>query len=282
MGLLPSGAYTKIEFMNEVILCTGFSFTENNTLIESSAGYGAAMNSTYFGSPHVRNYGEVSGSFSYNPILSQAESLLDWVSNRNTLKTLKYTTSGSGTNTYDEVLFNSIGLEVNEGEVISADVGFAAYDRPYSTGTIGGSTIAQQTSTTMTTLKGNTMMPFWKTQVTGVPANTSVIGWNLTISQDLITKYFCDDSSNTTADPPDYVFVGPLSVNLGLSLVLPTSVALSTFLYDYSGTVAIKYGATTLITLYDLSTETNDPSIVESGGYLSTELSLRSNHFNIP
>ena len=280
MGLLPGGWATQIKFNSDLVLCTSFDFPENPVLIESSGAYGGSMNGPTeqaMGSPYLLDYGGVNGSFAYEPSQTQAINLIRWLGSRNTSYAITADTPG-GVATYNPCFFTNIGFQVAEDTVVTANADVWAMRRPLSTDIIGSGSSIRQVALEVPTV---TLIPYWTTSIT--PLTNALVSWNLTASQDLVKKFFCDASAATDAPEPDYVLVGMLNIELGLQMLALSSVTLSALMLDFTtATHIIKFGTTTFLTMDNMTTTGAQPNIADMGGFYTLDTTYTVHKITLP
>lgn len=248
------GAGTRVKLDDKTLLTTAFSISENQNVIESNCAYGGTITGEHLGfaTPNVLGFGEVTGSVTYDITKNQLDTLKTWLNDRNSSKTINAET-GSGSNgsssslAYGECYFQSMTLNASENSIVSADVDFWIYKKALTDGSVGGSISKSglQGATALTD-EEKEVIPYWKTKIDSFPLK--VIGWNISITQTLVKKFYCEGGSSGTsgtgfddvAPLPKAVFVGPLNIEMSVTALLENEVVdLSTLSGDLNLTLKI-------------------------------------------
>jgi len=264
MPYIQSGFSTEVKFDNSTILCDAYGISEATSVIESSGAYGADLNgeNRAIGNPYVLNYGAVAGTLSFYPNLTIANKLIDWVKTRDENKEIQLKTGNSSFINYEECYFSSISFSADENNFLNTDVNVSMVRGAFGDGTIGGLGDKVQGAIPYTN-----MVPFYNTAVS---LSDDVINWNVTFSQPLSLKTFCSGKSMSTdeAPVPDYVMIGPLSIDVSLSILVAKNKAqLSNLLLDYEDGATFKVNGSNFIELEKLVTKNMNPQVADSGNY---------------
>ena len=213
----------------DLLLTTAFGISESQNILESSCGYGGQIQNINdkmgVASPNIIGLGDVTGSVTYDITINQANNLKDWLTNRNNSRIIEAKTGDMGASEllYGECYFQSITLNASENSIVSADVDFWMMRKALTEGSIGG-------AISKFGLRGNNkledyekeIIPYWKTKIDGF--NLNIIAWNISITQTLAKKFYCDGLDDDGPPLPRAVFVGPLNIELGVTALLSNDV----------------------------------------------------------
>lgn len=236
------GHGTRVKIDDEALFTTAFSISENQNILQSSCGYGGTLQGEDIGlaGPNVIGFGDVTGSVTFDITKTQASTLKSWLSDRNGSRIIDAETGSDGAKVlYAECYFQSISMSVSENSAVSADVDFWIYKNALDDGSIGGEVSKYG-------LHGNVafseeekeIIPYWATKIVNFPLD--VISWDINITQDVVKKFHCEGLSADKAPLPKSVFVGPLNVDLGITVLLGNEVVdLSTLSGDLSLTLRL-------------------------------------------
>lgn len=275
--LIFSGFSAKAKFDGEQISCTSFAVKTNQNVLESSSAYGGQISGDHMAvhSPFLLDISEVSGSIGFEPTVSQLINLGNWIRNRNSSKSVSFSTGSNSTDLeYDECYFQSIGISCSENSLVTADIDMWMYQNKWATGTIGGATQRNSVGSPVTNV-----IPFWATTLEGLP-NNDIVSWNLNISQQLTMKYYCNGlNSSTEAVLPENIFVGPLTADLNVNLIIAkNAINIEDVLKKGKPTdkITLKLNGTSILDMGKFVMTSLDPTLDDIGGANSISLSYKA------
>jgi hypothetical protein len=222
-----------IQLDGSYVLGTGTSVPRARARIDSTSGYGGNIQNADMGigSPHNYDWLMWDGSVSFE--VSQdlwSSTLKTWPFDRQTSKSLTFSSRKDNVQQFDDIFFNSISVSAAEGSAVDGSVGFTAIERTsYSFGSdyIGnkfGEGLLCPVGGFPEQLNGspnNNPVPFWNTQVyvDGTPGD--FLDWSLDITQPVETFFGCTGGGGADPGPQEPIFLacGPLEVRLSGTLM---------------------------------------------------------------
>ena len=239
MGLGYEG-WIKVD--DKYALGTGTSFPRTRPRLDSASGYGGDKEGPSatmgVGLPYNFDYDQFEGSLNFDVSTTFYQSVvLDWLFKRQTAKPVKFSTRVQNVQYFENCFWSSIGISASEGGQVEGSLGFYAierdaytYGQEYPTdkeGNADGSTRAPVCPMgtgfppQLNPSSGFNLnpVPYWNTDVlvTGI-TDAEFLNWNMDFSQDVVRFFVCE--SNTSAQPPKYLAVGPLTATFSGSYML--------------------------------------------------------------
>ena len=268
-----------VDDKGELLFTTAFGISEAQNILETAGTYGGQIQGDNIGiaSPNMLSLGEVTGSVTYDITINQADKLKEWLKNRNDTRIIEAKTGdmGSAKLLYGDCYFQSITMNASENSIVSADVDFWIYKKALTEGSIGGAIskyglrgqdnngnpISDPESFKFTDDEKN-VIPYWKTKLDGFPLN--IIAWNISITQTLTKKFYCDGLTDEKSPLPRAVFVGPLNVEFGVTVLLNNDVVdLSTLTGDLD--LTLKLGSVDFINVKKVKLLSVSPDLTATG-----------------
>lgn len=272
--LLSGGFTTAISFGGDFIFCDTFGIGDNSGIISSNGAYGGDLlnqqNQMAIKSPHIMDYGQVSGSLGFMPVLkdgseSQLKQVLDWVKyERHLPKTILTTTGATGERGYGECYFNTISISSSEGSAVNVDIGFDIIEPTYQNGSFDGSTRKAGGQP-----PSHQIIPYWMTAIRNVPSSQAITDWSLNFSQTILKKTFCMGLDETVdkAPLPSYVLFGPLEIGISYTVTVPVETEVASLYLVYGGSATLVVGSD-IIEMTRLTIQSENPEITQSDGYV--------------
>jgi hypothetical protein len=233
-----------VKLGNTYVLGTGASAPRARVRLDSTSGYGGKINSPVtqigIGAPH--NYDWIMWDGSLNFDVSHGiwdDELHDWPFDRQSSKSVIFSSRKENVQSFDEVWFNSISLSASEDSPVDGSLGFTAIER--SAYTFGETYISNKfgnlpddgtgDQTPLCTLlsgfppplngapesqKQYNPVPYWFTRIEAEGSPWEFLSWDLQIAQPVETFFGCNHSGG--ADPgvqePLFLATGPMTVTL--------------------------------------------------------------------
>lgn len=272
--LVTTGFATKVAIDGNQVSCTSLNISENSSFLESSGGYGGNINGSDIGvsGPLILDVGETSLSMGIEPSRAQLFYLINWLKSRDSSKSVTINTGTVGIIHYGECFLNSMTIACAENSLVTMDFNMMVQKAPFFDGTLGG--IAGKTSVGVPIVD---QVPYWNTAIQGLP-NNDLLSWSLTFSQNMVKKYECGGGSSNNNPPlPKYVFLGPLTIDLTVDIMISKDmVNMQDLLVKNGSGIKVFAGAIQLVGIGKFYTNTTAPVVAEKGGRQTVSVNYRS------
>lgn len=186
---VPLGYNSVVELDNlGKVFCTSCSVTVSQQLINSSGSFGGEKNigdDFWLNSPHRVDYADIQISVSFQILLSQLKTLLNWIKMRH--QSHDITINGF---VFQNSFWSSIGLSVGQNQLLTCSINFNSF-MGYNEITKLNSSSNSSTliSSGMYQKTDSDVIPYYNTSVVGNSNwENSVSGWSLDLNQNLIKK----------------------------------------------------------------------------------------------
>lgn len=217
-----------IKLNNRILLGTGGTNPRNNTLLDSSSGYGGNWG-TAIGNPHIYDFPTYDTSIQFDVEKSLLNDLFGWInytSGRNTSRDLKLYPRGNEVH-FPENYWTNITLSVSEASMLNSSISLLSL--PPDNFSFSDNFLSNKHGIITTTEFSNLNplnqynnidpIPFWKTSIIGL-TSTGIVkatSWELSFEQTVEKKRICNNSSN---DEPYCIGIGIVNCSLRIDVTI--------------------------------------------------------------
>ena len=214
-----NGFSTRVFLNEEKMSATNISLTTSENLIQFEGAYGGDMNygseRNYFrlNAPSFYELPEISCSLGCELTYEQILSFFKFLENRGGSQTIEISSGKSGNKTFyfDECYVKSMSLYTSENSLVTAD-----YDFYINSDSLLNEEIKNDVERTHKSKDGEcifdmkdkdkTPVGYWETSIEGFGGDNGtgkhVLDWSLTVSQNVIPKYYCGRNSDDEVVKP--------------------------------------------------------------------------------
>lgn len=239
-----NGFSTRLFLDEEKMSATNISLTASENLIQFNGAYGGSMNyaeGNYFrlNTPSFYELPEISCSFSCELTYEQILNFFNFLEDRGKEKTIEISLGKDGNKTFyfeNCCYVRTMSLSTSENSLVTAD-----YDFYVNSKKLLNEGIINDVERTHDGVAGHcvfdmhkdekTPVGYWETKIEGFDGDKNVLDWKLTISQDIITKYYCgkhkdesgeifEDSTNSSEPPLPDIMIGYPKMELSVSFLM--------------------------------------------------------------
>jgi len=226
MGLGYQG-WVKVD--DKYALGTGMSVPRARPRLESAAGYGGKISSPPsemgVGLPYNYDYEVHDGNLNFEVDLNfYRDVLIDWLFDRQAYKEISFSTRNDASQYHEKAWFSGITITASVDAALDGSLQFVSLGRSYDYGSFNIVKLGNDPADSETSLcpdkdfpyqlnpdsQNLTPVPFWNTKVKVEGNDVEFTTWTMSFSQDVVKFFACEH--NTSAQPPKYLAVGPMSV----------------------------------------------------------------------
>lgn len=240
--------YSGLIFLEgEQVSANNIQLSSSENLIVGDGAFGGSMNygfDNYFrlNPPSFYELPDVSANLSIEPLSRQIDTLFfNFIEDRGLGRDLSI---NIGKNNhfnsvqlpencsffFNNCFFRSMSIQASMGSLLTINYDFTIITRRLLSNSINSDVEKQQGKPIFdmfgeeNEINENKPIGFWETKISGFGNNKDVLSWNLTFTQDVIPKYYCDRSDDISGDIevplPKDVFIGAPRMNLSVEFIM--------------------------------------------------------------
>ena len=230
------GFSTRVFLDDEKISATSISLSASENLISFEGAYGGDMNyGGYFrlNTPSFYELPEISCSLGCELTYEQILSFFDFLEDRGESKKIEISAGDDGNKTFyfDECYVKSMSLSASENSLVTADYDFYVNSNSLLNEEIKNDVQKKHKNNDGKCIfdmkdEDKTPVGYWETAIAGFGGDKDdgkhVLDWSLTVSQNVIPKYYCGRSDDNVVSSPQLpdIMIGYPKMELKVTFVM--------------------------------------------------------------